>query len=95
MFYANTNCFNVGESEQVLTAPLKPFARITTCLGCEKQEEIPYKVVRDLDEQDFGDPSVLPQFSCEDCDAAMYLRYYKGVYGFEDRLLDLLDTQGP
>jgi hypothetical protein len=35
-------------------------------LGCEKQEEIPYQVVRDFDKQDITrDLSYPPQFSCE------------------------------
>ena len=76
-------------------APPRPSTVSYICLGCEKQEEIPYKVVRDLDKRDMGDPSVPPQFSCEDYGTAMYPRYYKGFYGFEYRISDVLDTKRP
>lgn len=69
--------------------PPRPSTVTYLCLGCDKQEEIPYQVVRDFDKQDLGDPSVPPQFACEACGAAMYPRYYKGVHGFEYRISDV------
>ncbi|WP_440897069.1 hypothetical protein ACS127_03530 [Amphibacillus sp. Q70] len=36
------------------------------------------------------DPSVPPQFSCEQCGGAMYPEYYRGVHGYEYKLLDVI-----
>jgi hypothetical protein len=44
---------------------------------------------------DDGDPTVPPQFSCEQCGGAMYPHYYKGAYGFEFRISDVLEAKGP
>ncbi|MBP2664053.1 MAG: hypothetical protein H6Q71_2001, partial [Firmicutes bacterium] len=62
-----------------------------TLFKCEKQEEIPYQVVRDFDKRDLSYP---PQFSCESCGGVMHPRYYKGVHGFEYRILDVLEAKG-
>jgi hypothetical protein len=37
---------------------------------------------------DDGDPTVPPQFSCEECGGEMYPEYYKGAYGYEYRIID-------
>jgi hypothetical protein len=58
-------------------------------LECDEKEEIPYKIVRDFDLMDDGDPSVPPQFACQKCGGGMYPKYYKGVHGFEYRISDV------
>ncbi len=76
--------------------PPRPSTVRYICLGCERQEEIPYQVVRDFDKQDITrDLSYPPQFSCESCGGVMHPHYYKGVYGFEYRISDVLNTKGP
>ena len=75
--------------------PPRPSTITYRCLRCEIEEEIPYQVVREMDKQDMGDPSVPPQFACEACGGAMYPRYYKGVHGFEYRISDVIKTQRP
>ncbi|SEC68419.1 hypothetical protein SAMN05443246_4979 [Paenibacillus sp. GP183] len=42
---------------------------------------------------DGGDPSVPPKFACEQCGGEMYPEYYKGVYGYEYSVSDILQTQ--
>ncbi|MEB3102965.1 transposase [Paenibacillaceae bacterium T2] len=37
-------------------------------------------VVQNFDAMDDGDPTVPPQFSCEECGGEMYPEYYKGVH---------------
>jgi len=64
-------------------------------LQCEFEEKIPYKIVRDLDEMDDGNPTYPPRFFCEQCGDAMYPHYYKGIYGFEYRISDVQETKGP
>lgn len=59
------------------------------CLACQTGEDIPYKVVRDFDEMDDGDPSVPPMFACEKCGGQMYPKYYQSVHGYEYRLSDV------
>lgn len=60
------------------------------CLDCEEREAIPLHVVRQMDMMDDGDPTVPPQFRCEQCEGEMYPQYYKGVHGYEYRLEDRL-----
>jgi hypothetical protein len=43
-----------------------------------------------FDTMDDGDPTVPPQFSCEECGGEMYPEYYKGAYGYEYRIIDRL-----
>jgi uncharacterized Zn finger protein len=59
------------------------------CLQCSSEEEIPLQVVRNFDVMDDGDPTVPPQFRCEECGGAMYPEYYKGVHGYEYRIIDV------
>ena len=58
------------------------------CLECNRSEEIPLQVVRSFDVMDDGDPTVPPQFSCEECGGDMYSRYYRGAHGYEYRIED-------
>lgn len=60
------------------------------CLQCNEEEEIPLNVVRDFDLIDDGDPTVPPQFTCEQYGGEMYPEYYKGVHGYEYRIEDRL-----
>lgn len=69
--------------------PKKAFVNFH-CLTCHEEEEIPYGVVQDFDLMDGGDPSVPPQFRCEQCGGEMYPEYYKGLHGQEYRLSDVL-----
>lgn len=59
------------------------------CLQCSMTEEIPLNVVRNFDVMDDGDPTVPPQFSCEECGGGMYPEYYKGVHGDEYKIGDV------
>jgi hypothetical protein len=52
-------------------------------------EEIPLNVIRDFDAMDDGDPTVPPQFSCEECGGGMYPEYYKGLHGYEYKISDI------
>ena len=58
------------------------------CLVCKQTEGIPLSVVRDFDRMDGGDPMVPPQFACEHCGGEMYPEYYKGVHGYEYRMIE-------
>jgi hypothetical protein len=40
-----------------------------------------------------GDPSIPPQFACDDCGGAMYPERYKGVHGYEYRIMDRLGKE--
>ncbi len=60
------------------------------CLQCGASEEIPLQVVRNFDAMDNGDPTVPPQFSCEDCSGQMYPEYYKGIHGYEYKISDVM-----
>lgn len=59
------------------------------CLQCNKNEEIPSSTVMQFDEMDDGDPTVPPQFSCENCGGTMYPEYYKGLHGYEYKISDI------
>jgi len=59
------------------------------CLQCHETEEIPLEVVRNFDAMDDGDPTVPPQFACEQCGGEMYPEYYKGVHGIEYKITDI------
>lgn len=59
------------------------------CLQCSTTEEIPLDVVRKFDAMDDGDPTVPPQFRCEECGEGMYPEYYKGIHGYEYRISDV------
>lgn len=59
------------------------------CLQCDTREDIPLNVVRDFDAMDDGDPTVPPQFRCEECGGAMYPEYYKGIHGYEYKISDV------
>ena len=59
------------------------------CLQCSMTEEIPLNVVRNFDAMDDGDPTVPPQFLCEECGGGMYPEYYKGTHGYEYRISDV------
>lgn len=59
------------------------------CLHCGTKEEIPKDIVRQLDAMDDGDPTVPPQFGCEECQGIMTPEYYKGVHGYEYRVEDV------
>ena len=63
------------------------------CLACEEEELIPLGVVQDFDRMDGGDPSAPPKFACAHCGGEMYPEYYKGVHGYEYKVLDILQTQ--
>ncbi|MBP1970751.1 putative Zn finger protein [Virgibacillus natechei] len=58
-------------------------------MTCHEEEEIPSEVVREFDLMDGGDPTVPPQFRCEQCGGEMYPAYYKGVHGQEYKLSDV------
>ena len=60
------------------------------CLQCKEKEAIPLEVVRSFDAMDGGDPTVPPQFACEQCGGEMYPEYYKGVHGYEYKISDVL-----
>ena len=62
------------------------------CLQCDVEEEIPLSIVRELDRMDDGDPTVPPQFSCENCGGAMYPEHYKGIHGYEYNITDIRPT---
>lgn len=65
-------------------------AKVTyICLQCHTTEEIPLNVVRNFDAMDDGDPTVPPQFSCEECGGGMYPEYYEGIHGYEYRISDV------
>jgi hypothetical protein len=83
------------KKKEVKPTPPQLTTVLYICLSCEKEEEIFYQVVRNFDRQNFlfGDESVSPKFSCENCGRAMYPRYYKEIHGFEYRILDVLDTR--
>lgn len=59
------------------------------CMQCNEREEILLDVVRDFDAMDDGDPTVPPRFNCEKCGGDMYPEYYKGLHGYEYKILDL------
>jgi hypothetical protein len=59
------------------------------CLQCNETEAIPLHVVRNLDAMDDGDPTVPPQFTCEECGGAMYPEHYIGVHGYEYKISDV------
>ncbi len=59
------------------------------CLQCKESEEIPVDVVRNFDMMDDGDPTVPPQFGCEECGGEMYPEYYKGIHGYEYKISDV------
>jgi hypothetical protein len=60
---------------------------------CHEKEDIPHDVVRNFDLMDDGDPTIPPQFQCEQCGSSMYPEYYKGVHGIEYNLSDVLDLK--
>nr|WP_244445097.1 hypothetical protein [Oceanobacillus jeddahense] len=47
------------------------------CLTCHEEEKIPYDVVQDFDRMDAVDPTVPPQFQCENCGGEMIQRTIK------------------
>jgi hypothetical protein len=59
------------------------------CLQCDEVEAIPLQVVQDFDRMDDGDPTVPPQFTCEECGGEMYPEYYKGLHGIEYKISDV------
>jgi len=57
---------------------------------CHEEESLPYRIVKEIDHMDGGDPTIPPRVQCEKCSRVMVPEYYKGISGTEYKLSDYL-----
>jgi hypothetical protein len=86
-YLTNIQAPKIKEEKKQTNQNKKPVSFV--CLACKQEEDIPYEVVREIDQMDGGDPTVPPQFTCEHSGGVMHPVYYKGISGIEYKIEDV------